>query len=174
MSFEDCLTNLEIDVTIKPSGNGESLKVFWDGTFVEERGSYTEAFNLITAVANGDIDFDLPKPDEELAKYLNPKNGIIAYTGNEKGEERDNGLSIFKGEFGSTRIILKKKGVALGVIQTVTVNGKTNVANIYVLPHKRRQGLATQLFNAATLVLGEITHSDHQSDDAKFWIASLS
>jgi predicted GNAT family acetyltransferase len=106
--------------------------------------------------------------NEALSYLLGPRSkvGVI---GEEKGTVKPNGVSKLtvknsRDGYEAHRLVYAKDGKIVGAMQiTKTPSGKPQVANTFVDPEYRRQGIGTELNQAAEKAFGALDRSDGPS-----------
>lgn len=117
--------------------------------------------------------------NEGLKLYLeNPEaicgpedlNCIIFVSENESIRHYINGI-------GSTRFVFEIDGIPIAFLQVMSSEShEPTIANIYVLPEYRRQGIMTRLYQQAARIWGKygLHHAPAESVLGQFWLDSLS
>ena len=106
--------------------------------------------------------------------YLLVGPGETRQIGPERGRPLHDGIAVFKSTAtkGSSRYVLYEDGRAVAALQTVVLSpsAPARIANVYVVPHRRRAGLATALLKRARKD-GPVEHADEDqiSDAGKAW-----
>lgn len=106
-----------------------------------------------------------------LEVYLNAP-GRVPGIGPETGRALREGIARFVSPHGSYRYVLYRAGEPLAALQVVSADRRRAVvANVYVAPGSRRQGLASQLLQRAERDF-EVEHAreESRSADAQAWI----
>jgi ribosomal protein S18 acetylase RimI-like enzyme len=107
-----------------------------------------------------------------LEAYLAPK-GKAPGIGPERGRVVADGISKYVSPHGSYRYVLSEGGRAVAALQVVSRDGEHGtIANVYVEPSYRRQGLASQLLRRAERDFSSIEHAEpgSRSPEAEAWI----
>jgi hypothetical protein len=103
-----------------------------------------------------------------LIVYLNAP-GKVPGLGHEFGERVANGIARFDNRYGSTRYVYYVNGKAVSVLQIVSYEGQTAIANVYTRIKFRREGYALRLLERAREEHGVIVHSRHLTKQGKKW-----
>lgn len=107
--------------------------------------------------------------EDAMMDLLKPK-GMSKLVGSETGKFVDNGISIFKSPYGSTRFVKTINGKPVGVVQVMGDLGKEGtISNAYVIPEYQRQGIGSEILNLAKKSYKNFSHSKDQTDIAKAW-----
>lgn len=95
--------------------------------------------------------------------------------GPERRVRRRGPVSRYDSSHGSVRYLYELDGQTVAGLQLVTgpSQGSAVVANVYVLPDRRRRGLAAQLLEHARKDFPGVTHSQHLSEDGKAWTKAM-
>jgi ribosomal protein S18 acetylase RimI-like enzyme len=76
--------------------------------------------------------------------------GEVPGIGAERGQRSARGIARYVSPHGSVRYVQYDRGAPIAALQVVTPDGRHAViANVYVTPDRRRQGLASQLLARA-------------------------
>lgn len=114
------------------------------------------------------------RSNETLKSFLEPTH---VYVGDERVEMLDNNIQLRKDKFGSFRFMKldPKTGQSIGVIQVISnKKGIGHVANAYVKPEHRRQGIGSELVKVAKKIFNKkLTFSDDRSEDGQDFVASV-
>lgn len=117
--------------------------------------------------------------NESLSYLLNPPSKNASILGTEKGKVAPNGVSVLKSAnapegYGSDRLVMAKDGKIVGAMQVTKVpGGAPTVANTYVDPAFRRQGIATALNSHAQSLYGDLDRSPDASPQGEAFRGSL-
>ena len=77
-------------------------------------------------------------------------------------------LVVMTSREGSTRYLAHRDGLPVAVLQVVSADGvHARIANAYVVPDRRRTGLASMLLAEARRDFAEVLHSDMLSGDGR-------
>lgn len=107
--------------------------------------------------------------EQALVDLLAPV-GKSKLIGTEKGKQKDDGVSRFDNDFGSTRYIFSEGGKPVSVLQVMrTSDGGARIANVYTSPEARRKGYASRLMDQARKDFKKVIHSDDLSVDGAAW-----
>lgn len=108
--------------------------------------------------------------NEGLSYLLNPKVDII---GKETGKIKPDGISILKLEnapegYDANRLVYSEAGKIIGAMQITKLPNSNvyKVANTYVDPAFRRQGIATKLNEEGSKLFGKLESSDLEASPA--------
>jgi len=159
--------------TLDPSDAADEegfMVAFWDNALVPP-----EAFGRESNPRGKDIPLPAthtnPEPD---LSYLLAGPGQTAQVGDELGEAVAEGIARFDSPHGSVRYVMYDDSEPIGALQAVVFpRGGAQVANVYVVPHARRRGVATELFRRAEHDLGQLRHSQHLSASGAAWREKL-
>jgi GNAT superfamily N-acetyltransferase len=114
---------------------------------------------VLALLADGNLQDD----DPGLALILRPKSRCPT-TGHEIGRAVRHGVSRYSNAHGSVRYVLTIQGTPVGGLQVVTKDGKSAlVANLYVVPGMRRQGIASHLLAKARRDFATVTYPGDES-----------
>lgn len=98
-----------------------------------------------------------------LAIYLGDP-GAVPGIGHEHGGKPTSGIGRYISPHGSFRYVWYEPRVPLGALQVVTLDGRhATIANVYVVPARRRSGIATALLARAQRDFKEIAHAPKEN-----------
>jgi predicted GNAT family acetyltransferase len=110
---------------------------------------------------------------------LAPKSGA-SQIGRESGTIKANGISVLKTSqaaqgYEGHRLVYAEGGKIVGAMRVMKAPSSVHhvVANTFVDPQHRRQGIATKLDEAATKLFGTLDRSRYESEAGKAFVASL-
>ena len=108
-----------------------------------------------------------------MKNTISDKNCWQDFTGRETGRTIQNGISVYYGEYGSVRFLLRHSGEIIAGLQIV-VNSEIAIAsNIYTKPEHERRGYATKLYEKAVSLYPNLMLSDDKTEQGKSWAAKL-
>lgn len=105
------------------------------------------------------------RPNGLDLSYLLADPGEVEQIGPERGARRRDGIARFRSEHGSFRYVLYEDGDPIAALQVVArpppKRGpwRATIANVYTVPGRRREGLASELLDAARRDFDEVVHS---------------
>jgi GNAT superfamily N-acetyltransferase len=108
---------------------------------------------------------------EYLAIYLGDP-GTVPGIGAERGKKPTSGVGRYKSPHGSVRYVWYEQGKPLAALQVVTRDGKlATIANVYTVPLRRREGLASALLARARHDFKAVRHAEdaHLSAAGRAW-----
>lgn len=108
---------------------------------------------------------------EYLAIYLRDP-GTVPGIGAERGKKPTSGVGRYRSPHGSVRYVWYAHGVPLAALQVVSRDGKlATIANVYTVPSRRREGLASMLLAKARHDFKEVRHAEdaHLSTEGRAW-----
>lgn len=100
--------------------------------------------------------------------------GMSKRIGPEKGRSVPDGISIFKSPYGSVRYLLSERGRPVAVLQLVVMGDRVVASSVLVVPNRRREGLASKLFDRALRDYPKIVFDQHLTDDGVAWTRAVS
>jgi GNAT superfamily N-acetyltransferase len=106
-----------------------------------------------------------------LAIYLGDP-GTVPGIGTERGKPPRSGIGRYKSPHGSVRYVWYEHGQPLAALQVVTRDGRrATIANVYTVPSRRRQGLASALLAKARQAFKDVHHAEdaHLSAAGRAW-----
>lgn len=111
--------------------------------------------------------------------FLLARPGKVPQIGRESGKPMPNGISVYRtprSPYGrSFRFVMHERGHAIAALQVMQpVSMPAVIANVWVERDRRREGIASMLFDYAQIMLGPIQHSGHLSEDGRAWAAAKS
>lgn len=112
------------------------------------------------------------KLDPAWLDVLAPR-GMSKRIGPEKGRSVPDGISIFRSPYGSVRYLLSERGEPIAALQLVVMGDRVVASSVLVVPRRRREGLASKLFDRALRDYSTIIFDQHLTDDGVAWTRAV-